>query len=110
MQIMSLSHQLDLNGDGTLSRWEFLEALKWAYHLPGNLIMEGLGNVPHLSTWLGIEASAATGYASLGSLPAVVLSLIFWVSVLCGLFSLHMPARRQKEQTVSKPPLRLGHQ
>lgn len=108
MQIMSLSHKLDVDGDGTLSRWEVLETLKWVYHLPGNLIMEGLGHVPYLSGWLGIEASAATGYGSFGSLPSVVLSLLVWLALFCGLISLRLPARR-REPSVSEPPLRLGH-
>ncbi len=108
MQIMSLSHRLDVDGDGILSRWEFLETLKWVYHLPGNLIMEGLGHVPYLSSWLGIEASAATGYGSFGSLPSVVLSLLVWLGVICGLISLRLPARR-RQPPVSEAPLRLGH-
>ncbi|MGA0584431.1 MAG: hypothetical protein ACO2ER_11085 [Castellaniella sp.] len=82
MNIQALHFVLDIDGNGSFAGWEVIEALKWAFSLPGRLMVEGLGNVPPIASAFHIQASAATGYASFHSLLATVLNLLFWVSCL----------------------------
>lgn len=88
MTIRSLAFTLDINGDGTLSPWEYLEALKWLYQLPGRLVIEGLGNIPIVASTLNIQASQATGYSSLYGVAATLISLICWMALFCSIASL----------------------
>lgn len=105
MHIESLNFSMDINGDGVYSRWEVWETVVWAYRLPGNLVMEGLGHVPVLSDLLGIKASAATGYASLNGTVAVTLSLVFWLAIVVGLLS--ASSRATAAGATKKPDIRL---
>lgn len=89
MNIQSLQFVLDINRDGRYSTWEYWEAIKWVYTLPGRLLVEFLGNIPTVASTVGIRASAQDGYASLGSIWVTAISLIFWVAVLIWLMSLH---------------------
>ncbi|MHA3903192.1 hypothetical protein ACTPOE_06385 [Castellaniella sp. WN] len=82
MNIQALHFVLDIDGNGSVAGWEIIEALKWAFSLPGRLMVEGLGNIPFVADTFHIQASAATGYASFHSLPATVLTLLFWVGCL----------------------------
>lgn len=82
MNIYALQFVLDVDHDGSIAGWEILETMKWAFSLPGRLVVEGLGNIPLIADTFGIEASAATGYASFHSLLATVLTLLFWVGCL----------------------------
>lgn len=82
MDIQALNFALDIDGDGHIARWEVVHALKWGFTLPGRLLIEGLGNIPVVAQTLGIQASAATGYASFNSFLATVLNLLFWVGLL----------------------------
>lgn len=79
MELQALNYVLDIDGDGQIAGWEAIHAIKWGFSLPGRLIIEGLGNIPLVAETLGIQASAATGYASFNSLLATVLNLLFWV-------------------------------
>lgn len=85
MNIQALHFVLDIDSDGSIASWEVLHAVKWGFSLPGRLLTEGLGNIPWVADTLGIQASAATGYASFNSLLASGASLIFWVLLLYGL-------------------------
>lgn len=82
MNIQALHFVLDVDGNGSVAGWEVIDALKWAFSLPGRLMVEGLGNIPFIADTFGIRASAATGYASFHSLLATVLTLLFWVGCL----------------------------
>lgn len=82
MNIQALHFVLDIDGNGTIERWEVLDAAKWFFSLPGRLLVEGLGNIPLIADTFGIRASAATGYASFHGLLATGASLIFWVLLL----------------------------
>lgn len=100
MHIETLNFSMDINGDGVYSRWEIWQSVVWLYRLPGNLVMEGLGNIPGSAELLGIHASPATGYASLNGPVAVALSLVFWLALVIGLVSLtsvgtRTPKRRE---------------
>ncbi len=88
MKIEALNFYVDINGDGRYSGWELWEAVKWVYHLPGSLLIEGLGNTPYISGWLGIQASEATGYASFNNWIVVLFSLLFWLALLIFLVSI----------------------
>ena len=95
MTFTSLKFTLDLNQDGAISAWEVWEALVWLYRLPGNLILETLGQLPWLPGVLGLKASAATGYGSLDGAISVAVSLVFWVIVfmaVCKFTSRRRPA------------------
>ncbi|MDS1140828.1 hypothetical protein RE432_10310 [Pusillimonas sp. SM2304] len=87
MNIESLNLVIDLNRDGAYSPWELWEAVKWVYRLPGNLLVEGLGHIPYLSTLLNIQASEATGYRSLNGSLSVTLSLMLWVVAIFSLLT-----------------------
>lgn len=91
MNIQSLKLVVDFNRDGSYSPSELWEAVKFFYYLPGNLIVEGLGNIPYVSSALHIHASQATGYASLNGLLSVTLTLIFWILVVFGILTLCSP-------------------
>lgn len=95
MNIQSLHLVIDINNDGRYSAWELWEAIKFVYRLPGNLLVEAIGQIPPLSSALHIQASAATGYASLNGLLSVTLTLIFWVIVVFGLLTLASPEADQ---------------
>lgn len=82
MNIQALHFVLDIDGDGSIAGWEIIAALKWAFSLPGRLMVEGLGNIPLVADTFHIQASAAAGYASFHSLLATVLNLLFWVGCL----------------------------
>ena len=82
MNIQALHFVLDIDGNGSVAGWEIIVALKWAFSLPGRLMVEGLGNIPLVADTFHIQASAATGYASFHSLLATVLTLLFWVGCL----------------------------
>lgn len=82
MNIQALHFVLDIDGNGSFAGWEVIEALKWAFSLPGRLMVEGLGNIPPIADTFHIQASAATGYASFHSLLATALNLLFWVGCL----------------------------
>jgi hypothetical protein len=82
MNIQALHFVLDIDGNGSVAGWEIIDALKWGFSLPGRLMVEGLGNIPFIAQAFGIQASAATGYASFHSLLATALNLLFWVGCL----------------------------
>jgi hypothetical protein len=82
MAIRSLNYVIDVNANGSISLWELWEFAKFIYRLPGNLVVEGLGNLPYVAPALNLHASAAQGYSSLNGTLAVALSLVFWVAVL----------------------------
>lgn len=102
MKIQALDLVVDLNRDGTYSGWELWEAIKFLYRLPGNLLTEALGHIPYLSSALGIQASEASGYASLNSLFAVTLSLIFWVLVVFAMLTLASPDKDDMTETADE--------
>jgi|SRR5690606_11197705 len=104
MNIESLHLVADINGDGSYSPWEIWEVVKFVYRLPGNLLVEGLGHVPYVSSLLGIKASAATGYASLDGLFSVTLSLLFWVVVLFAILTLSSPTVEEPAPTAARTP------
>ncbi|MFA5489056.1 MAG: hypothetical protein WC284_07525 [Candidimonas sp.] len=106
MNIKSLDFALDINGDGVFSPWEYLEALKWIYQLPGRLVIEGLGNIPFVASALNIQASEATGYASLYGLTPTLISLLCWLVLICAILSLTSRDGRNGE-AVSKKTLLL---
>src|SRR5690606_16759845 len=87
MNIQSFAWAIDLNGDGTYSMWETWEAARWVFRLPGNLLLEGLGHIPYLSSLLNIQASEATGYSSLNGGLASSLSLLIWVVAITSLLN-----------------------
>ncbi|MFV0283009.1 MAG: hypothetical protein ACK5JE_04370 [Castellaniella sp.] len=82
MNIQALQFVLDVDGNGSVAGWEIIGALKWAFTLPGRLLVEGLGNIPPIADTFDIQASAATGYDSLHSLLATILTLLFWIGCL----------------------------
>lgn len=82
MAVQALNFNIDLNNDGVYSLWELWHVVKDLYHAPGNLVIEGLGHIPFIAEPLGIRASEAAGYASLDSILAVLLSLMFWTALL----------------------------
>ncbi|MFT0533336.1 hypothetical protein ACMHYJ_10995 [Castellaniella hirudinis] len=102
MSIQALHFVLDVDGNGAVAGWEVLDALKWGFSLPGRLLTEALGNLPWLADALGIQASAATGYASFHGLLATGSSLVFWVLVLYGLT--RIGARKSPDDTQADPP------
>jgi hypothetical protein len=82
MNIQALHFVLDLDSDGSVAGWEAVEALKWAFSLPGRLMVEGLGHIPFIADTFDIHASPATGYGSFHGLLATALTLLFWVGCL----------------------------
>lgn len=107
MNIQALNFSMDVNGDGTISRWELWETVIWIYRLPGNLVVEGVGHIPFVSDLLGIHASQDAGYASLDGSLAVALSLLFWLAVVFLLVSLtsgDAPERKPEVRLLSWNP------
>ena len=98
MYIRSLQWTMDINGDGKLSSWEIWETLRWAFQLPGNLILEAIGQFPALATLLHIQASSSTGYASLNTVPTKGLTLLFWICLF-----LWVVSRGNKATVTAKP-------
>src|SRR5690606_41207896 len=70
------------DGAGANVEWKYINSQKCVFSLPGRLMVEGLGNIPFIAQAFGIQASAATGYASFHSLLATALNLLFWVGCL----------------------------
>lgn len=109
MQFQTLQWAMDINGDGTLSLWEIWETVRWAFHLPGNLVLEFLGQFPTLASLLHIHASPAMGYASLDGLVVKALSLLFWVPALMWLMSRgSAPAQKPTKAIAQEAPLLLS--
>jgi len=106
MNIESLNLIVDINRDGVYSPWEIWETAKSVYRIPGNLVVEGLGNIPVVSDVLHIQASQATGYASLNGMLAAFLSLLFWLVAVISLLSLASPD--DPESNVGRQPLQAG--
>ncbi len=113
MNIQSLHLVADINGDGSYSLWEIWEIVRFIYRLPGNLLVEGLGHLPYVSTLLGIHASPAAGYSSLGGMLSVTLSLLFWVAILFTVLNLTSPTVQDPEESAPRTPeadpATLGH-
>src|SRR5690606_41914550 len=55
MNIESLKMVVDINRDGSYSLWELWEAVTFVYRLPGNLMVEGLGNIPYVADFRSEE-------------------------------------------------------
>jgi len=104
MSIESLRLVADINGDGSYSLWEIWEVVKFFYRLPGNLLVEGLGHIPYVSSFLGIHASQATGYGSLDGLLSVTLSLLVWVGVLFTILTLSSPTVDEVDEEALRTP------
>ena len=92
---------IDANGDGIYSLNEILQTLRWAFRIPGSLVVETLGSIPVLSDVLRIQASEATGYASLRGGLVNILSLFFWAA-LC-LWFLEVNSKPRAEPPHRKP-------
>lgn len=104
MALRSLQYTLDANLDGSVSVWEIWEAAKFLYRLPGNLAVEGMGNIPMLADALRIQASPATGYESLGGTLSLAISLAAWVALLFWLLTVtspSVPAQTASEESAS---------
>lgn len=82
MWIESFNLVLDTNSDGTITLAEAWYIFTWLYQLPGNLVIELLGNIPPIAHLLHISASAQTGYSSLNGGLATVVSLLIWLLVV----------------------------
>src|SRR5699024_640115 len=90
MEVVMMIHSLQLPAsiyEGCITRENISELAIWLYQLPGNLIMEAIGNLPVLPGLLDIQASASTGYSSLNGTITHALSLLFWVAILLGAIS-----------------------
>jgi|GEM_PF-1846743 len=88
--------------DNGVTRDNIWELAIWLYRLPGNLIMEGVGNLPLVPELLNIHASASTGYSSLNGTITHALSLLFWVALLLGIIS-YSSREGKREATESMP-------
>ncbi|UYO92769.1 hypothetical protein [Pollutimonas sp. M17] len=104
MKIESLNLVVDINHDGAYSMWELWEAVKFVYRVPGNLLVEGLGHIPYVSSFLGIRASEAAGYGSLDGLLSITLSLMFWIVVLFSALTLSSPSEDDAGDSAEKAP------
>ena len=82
MAVQTLNFNVDLNNDGAYSLWELWLVAKELYRVPGNLVVEGLGNIPFMADALNIRASESAGYTSLNGTLAVLISLLFWTALL----------------------------
>ncbi|MGO3843839.1 MAG: hypothetical protein ACTJHY_14465 [Alcaligenes pakistanensis] len=95
---------IDANGDGIYSLNEIFQTMRWAFRIPGSLVIEAAGSIPVLSDVLRIQASDTTGYASLRGGLVSILSLFFW-AILCLWFlesnskPMVEPAQRKARQT-----------
>lgn len=104
MYIRSLQWSMDINGDGKFSMWEMWETVRWAFQLPGNLLLEAIGQFPALATLLHVQASASTGYASLNTVPTKAITLLFWICLFLWLVSRgNKPAATAKPRTLLLP-------
>lgn len=108
MNVRSFVWATDLNGDGSYSMWEIWEAARWVFRLPGNLLLEGLGHVPYLSSLLNIQASEATGYGSLNGGLASSLSLLIWVVVITSVLSLSSSTADEDNSAASSRQVLIG--
>ncbi|NYT58750.1 hypothetical protein H0A65_07415 [Alcaligenaceae bacterium] len=108
MNVHSFIWATDLNGDGAYSPWEIMEAVKWAFRLPGNLLLEGLGHVPYVSSLLHIQASEATGYGSLNSGLAASLSLLIWAVAIFTVLSLTSSSDNETESAPASRQALIG--
>lgn len=88
MWIESFNVGLDANLDGWVSLAEAWAGLKWLYMLPGNLLLETVGQFPSLAGAFRIRASEETGYASLNGWFSLLFSLVAWLYVLVKLCDL----------------------
>ena len=104
MSVRSFIWAIDLNGDGSYSPLELWEAAKWLFRLPGNLLIEGMGNIPFVSPVLHIRASEAAGYTSLNGGLSSSLSLLVWAAILVGILCWASPSD-EDNNTASKRPL-----
>ncbi|HRK84386.1 hypothetical protein [Alcaligenes sp. Lyrl_28] len=89
---------IDANGDGLYSLKEILQTLRWAFRIPGSLVVETLGSVPYLSDVLRIQASEATGYASLRGGLVNILSLFFWAGLCLWFLEINSKPRAEPPQ------------
>src|SRR5690606_2042009 len=87
---------------------EIMEAVKWVFRLPGNLLLEGLGHVPYVSSVLHIQASEATGYGSLNSGLAASLSLLIWAVAIFTVLSLTSSSDTASESAPVSTPALIG--
>ena len=106
MNIQSFVWSIDLNSDGSYSAWEIWETIRWMFRIPGNLLLEGLGHIPYVSSLLHIHASEATGYSSLNGGLSSSLSLIIWAAALAGILTLASPTVIKKDK--SPEPMLIG--
>lgn len=97
MHIQSLQWVIDLTGDGYLGLGEIWETLRWAFRLPGSLVVEFIGHYPAIAEPLGINASPETGYASLNGLLAKAISLLFWVPLF--ITTLHIGSKPKRRHS-----------
>ncbi len=88
MWIESFNVSLDANLDGWVSLAEAWAGLKWLYMLPGNLLLEIVGQFPSLAGPFRIRASEETGYASLNGWFSLLFSLVPWLYALVKLCDL----------------------
>jgi len=87
MQFQTFQWVMDIDGNGTLSLWEIWETIRWIFRIPGSFVVELIGQVPALAQLLNISASPETGYASLDSLYAKIISIFFWLPLLFWILS-----------------------
>lgn len=97
MNIQSLALRIDANNDGVYNMWELWDVAKAIYRLPGNLVVEGLGNLPLVANFLNINASVNSGYSSLNGTLAVAISLVFWVAILFTVLTVTSPSAPLEE-------------
>ncbi|HRK84794.1 MAG TPA: hypothetical protein PK461_03710, partial [Alcaligenes faecalis] len=82
-----------------------IDTLRWLYRIPGSLLVEAMGNAPVLSDMLGIQASAARGYASLQGGLVNILSLMFWAMlILWVLYSSSTPKAEPESDSPRRMP------
>lgn len=110
MALRSLQYTLDANLDGSVSAWEIWEAAKFLYRLPGNLAVEGMGNIPILADVLRIQASPATGYESLGGTLSLAISLVAWVALLFWLLTATSPSVPAQTAAEENPTPNANHE
>lgn len=89
---------IDANSDGVYSLDGILQTLRWAFKIPGSLVVEALGSIPALSDLLHIQASEATGYASLRGGLVSVLSLFFWAALCVWFLEVNSKPRAEPAQ------------
>src|SRR5690606_37013101 len=106
MNIQSFVWTIDLNGDGSYSSWEILETVRWVFGIPGNLVLEGRGNILDVSSLLHIQAADATGSSSLNGGVSSSLSLVLWAAALAYVLPLASPTIIRRDK--SSEPMRIG--